>query len=90
MQFVQPTGKRFLLALDVSGSMGVRMMGSPVLDCRSASAAMAMVTARTEANYHLMGFSHTLVPMPQINAGMNLKDVCNEINKVRECACNCI
>ncbi len=58
------------------------MMGSPVLDCRTASAAMAMLTARTEANYHMMGFSHTLVPIPGVNAGMNLKDVCQEINKV--------
>lgn len=46
MQFVEPTGKRFLLALDVSGSMTCPVMGSRVISCRDASAAMAMVTGK--------------------------------------------
>ena len=78
---MEPSGKRFLLALDVSGSMCARILGSSVLSARTASAAMAMVTARTEANYHLMGFSHTLVPLA-INAKMRLTDVCNVIDRV--------
>ena len=45
-QFVEPTGKRFLLALDVSGSMTCPVMGSRVISCRDASAAMAMVTGK--------------------------------------------
>jgi 60 kDa SS-A/Ro ribonucleoprotein len=45
---VEPTGKRFLLGLDVSGSMGGgRVAGSP-LTPREAAAAMALVLASTE------------------------------------------
>lgn len=53
---VQPSGGRVLLGLDVSGSMGSPMMGSPIT-CREASAAMALVTAKVEKDYEVMGFS---------------------------------
>jgi 60 kDa SS-A/Ro ribonucleoprotein len=56
-QSVEPTGKRILLALDVSGSMGMgRIAGSP-LTPREGSAAMALMTAATEANTHIVGFT---------------------------------
>lgn len=81
-QFVQPTGKRFLLAIDVSGSMeSYTVLGSASVTARTASAAMAMVTARTEANYHMMGFSNKLVKL-DIDAKMKLEDVCNTISRV--------
>lgn len=55
---VVPTGKNILLALDVSGSMGMgTIAGVPGLNPRVASAAMAMVTARTEKNYAVVGFT---------------------------------
>jgi len=53
---VVPTGKRTLLALDVSGSMMVPVTGTS-LSCREASAAMAMVTARSEPSYQVVGFT---------------------------------
>jgi len=53
---VEPTGKRLLVALDVSGSMGTTMMDSP-LTCREAAAAMAMVTMAVEPNHHIVGFT---------------------------------
>lgn len=53
---VQPTGKAHLLALDVSSSMTSPCIGSP-LSCREASAAMAMVIARSEPNYAVVGFT---------------------------------
>lgn len=53
---VQPTGKRFLMGIDVSGSMGSQMSNSP-LTVAEAAAAMAMTVARTESNYHIFGFS---------------------------------
>lgn len=57
-QHVEPTGKRFLLALDVSGSMASPdLLGVPGLTPRVASAVMAMVTARTEADYEVVGFT---------------------------------
>ena len=54
---VQPTGKRTLLALDVSRSMtGGIVAGCPGLDPRMATAAMAMVTARVEDVWECVGF----------------------------------
>jgi 60 kDa SS-A/Ro ribonucleoprotein len=55
---VVPTGKRWLLGLDVSSSMaGSCVAGVPGLTARDASAAMAMVTAYTEQNYQVVGFT---------------------------------
>jgi 60 kDa SS-A/Ro ribonucleoprotein len=54
---VAPTGKRFLIALDVSGSMGGgRVAGVPGLTPRDASAALALVTAVTETRWETVGF----------------------------------
>ncbi|NEA33495.1 TROVE domain-containing protein [Streptomyces sp. SID13031] len=53
---VEPTGKRLMLALDVSGSMVQSVSGLP-LTCREASAALALVTAATESQYELVGFT---------------------------------
>jgi len=54
---VEPTGKRLLLALDVSGSMTYGdIAGIPGLTPRDASAALALVTAATEAEYEIVGF----------------------------------
>jgi 60 kDa SS-A/Ro ribonucleoprotein len=53
---VEPANKRMLLALDVSGSMGSPISGLPV-SCREASAALAMVTAATESDYQIVGFT---------------------------------
>ena len=54
---VDPTGKRLLLALDVSGSMvGGQVAGVPGLTPRDASAALALVTAATESRYETVGF----------------------------------
>lgn len=59
---IEPSGKRELLALDVSGSMGWgQIAGMPGIMPRDGAAAMAMATARTESDYHIMGFSHQLV-----------------------------
>lgn len=82
LQFVEPTGKRFLLAIDVSGSMHCDVLGSAAVTAREASAAMAMVTARREPNYHIVGFSDELVPI-DITAKMSLKNVLDTIDAVR-------
>jgi 60 kDa SS-A/Ro ribonucleoprotein len=61
---VEPTGKRLLIALDVSGSMGGgRVAGVPNLTPRDASAALALVTAATETRYEFIAFSSELVPL---------------------------
>lgn len=54
---VLPTGKRWLLALDCSGSMGQGQVGGSPLTPREAAGAMALVTANVEASYHAIVFS---------------------------------
>jgi 60 kDa SS-A/Ro ribonucleoprotein len=55
---VTPTGKRWVLALDVSGSMECgTIAGVPGLTPRVASAAMALITAATEPNYRTVAFT---------------------------------
>ena len=51
------TGKRIMLALDVSGSMGSPVFGMDYLSCRDASAAMALVTAATEPKHRFVAFT---------------------------------
>lgn len=55
-EVVQPTGKVFMHAVDVSGSMG-----SPIADmgltCCEVAATMALVTAKAEKNYMIRGFA---------------------------------
>jgi 60 kDa SS-A/Ro ribonucleoprotein len=54
---VPATGKRYMLALDVSGSMGNATIAGMPLTAREASAAMAMVTANVESQYMVIGFT---------------------------------
>ena len=58
---VEPTGKRTMLALDVSGSMGAPISNLP-LSCREASAALALVLASTETSYQIVGFTAAVAP----------------------------
>lgn len=57
-QTIVPTGKNILIALDVSASMTwSTISGMTGITPRIGSAAMAMVTARTEKNFHVVAFS---------------------------------
>ena len=61
---IEPTGRRWLLALDVSGSMGGSVVaGIPGLTARDGSAAMALVTSATESACEIVGFCDTLRPL---------------------------
>lgn len=53
---VQPSGKRTLLAVDVSGSMGMPISGMPIT-AREASAALALVQLATEPSISAFAFS---------------------------------
>ena len=73
---VEPTNKRHVLALDVSGSMSNgAVAGVQGLSPRVASSAMAMVTARTEPNYQVMAFSTKFMPL-NITPKQRLDDIC--------------
>jgi 60 kDa SS-A/Ro ribonucleoprotein len=72
---VEPTGKRWVLALDVSGSMGCgTVAGVPGLTPRDGSAAMALVTAATEERHHVVAFGDKMVPV-SISPRQRLDDV---------------
>lgn len=91
---IEPTGKKHLLALDVSGSMTAgAIAGVPGLTPRVASAAMAMATARVEPDYAVVGFTAApggyggqwgggvsgLTPLP-ISAEQRLDDVLETVS----------
>ena len=66
------TGKRVMLALDVSGSMGAALHGMPFLTCREATAAMALVTAVTEPHHRFVAFTRGGSPSMWSDIGSGL------------------
>lgn len=58
---VEPTGKRFLVGLDVSGSMNQNMTTGSPITCREAGAALTTLLKRTEPWVEAMGFSDQFV-----------------------------
>ena len=77
---VAPTGKRHLLALDVSGSMGWgTISGVPGVTPAVASAVMAMVTARTGDPFMAFGFSRSFVPL-HFTPRMTIEDTVEEMS----------
>jgi 60 kDa SS-A/Ro ribonucleoprotein len=79
---VEPTGKRIVLALDVSGSMGSGMIaGVPGLTPRIGSCAMAMVTARCEPNHVIVAFSDKMIPV-EISLRERLDDVVKKTSAI--------
>ena len=77
---VEPSNKRVMLALDVSGSMTAgNIAGVPGLTPRDATAALALVTARTEPNYMVTAFSTQMIPL-DISAKMRLNDAIKTVS----------
>src|SRR6266567_7318311 len=54
---VEPCRKPVLLALDVSGSMAASNIAGSCITAREGSAAMALITAATEPEHEIIGFS---------------------------------
>lgn len=79
---VTPTGRRVMLALDVSASMTWgTVCDTPGISPRVASAALALVTANVESDYEIRGFSHELVDVP-ISPRMRLDQAVKAIERV--------
>jgi 60 kDa SS-A/Ro ribonucleoprotein len=76
---VEPTGKRLLLALHVSGSMAAGRVAGSSLTPREASAATAQMTAATEANTHIAGFTGGMVQLT-LSLSMRLDDAVRAVS----------
>lgn len=77
---VEATGKRFLLGIDCSASMGWPQHMVNGTQAAEIAAAMAMVTAHTESQYHIMGFSGYEMRDLGISKGQRLDDVVRKFN----------
>ncbi|MDA8098414.1 MAG: TROVE domain-containing protein, partial [Nitrospiraceae bacterium] len=66
---IEPTGKNWLLGLDVSGSMTGGSIGGTLLTPAAGTAVMAMVTARVEKSTEIYGFTSTFQDL-----GISAKD----------------
>jgi 60 kDa SS-A/Ro ribonucleoprotein len=80
---VEPAGRRILLALDVSASMGAgAVAGVPGLTPRDASAALALVTVATEPTVEVVGFCDGLRPLP-LSPRQRLDDAVRTVSGLR-------
>ena len=70
---VEPTGLRHVLGVDVSGSMGSGVAGI-AMTCAEAAAAMALITARVEPNYYIMGFANQFKDL-----GITVRDTLTDV-----------
>ena len=77
---VEPSNKRTLLALDLSGSMTWSNVAGMPITPRVASAALAMVNARVEPEHYFVGFSSGISPL-NITPKQNLQSVINYIEQ---------
>lgn len=88
---VEPTGKRTMLALDISGSMGMEwgeQNASFSLKPREISAAMAMATARVEEDYMFTAFTMEMTEL-NISPRQRLDDVVKSISRLPMGATDC-
>jgi 60 kDa SS-A/Ro ribonucleoprotein len=88
-KLVEPTGKRLLIGVDVSGSMdGGSVAGVPGLTPRIAAGAIAMIFAKTEQNVELMAFSTEAIPL-DISRDTTLSAVCQTMRQIRMGGTDC-
>ncbi len=86
---ITPARKRTMLSLDISGSMTWgNIAGVPGLTPREGSAAMALVTARTEPDYMVNVFSDGIAPV-DITGRMRLQDVIAKTGALRMGGTDC-
>ena len=85
--FVEPSNKNFLLALDCSASMTWEIPGTG-MNSAEVVACLALVTARKEPNYHILGFSHQLVDLG-ITPKMSIQEVGRRVQLANFGSTNC-
>ncbi len=89
MDYLEPTGKRILLGIDVSGSMvGSSVSGIPNLDLSEASAAMAVVLMRQEPLCTVVYFN-TGAQQATLSPRQRLDDVIKAVQRVNGGGTDC-
>ena len=83
-EVLEPTGKSYFHALDISGSMNwggfggfYRGMGvgNLALDPMQVAGIMALATVKAEKDYFVGGFSHYFIELPKLNKRTSFQDV---------------
>lgn len=77
---IEGTGKRLLVAVDVSGSMAWAFAGSPALKAREAGGAMALQMLRCEPKAHVIAFD-TDCYEPGLSRRQRLDDVLRAMDR---------
>lgn len=78
---VDSTGKRFLVGLDVSGSMSGGWGNEGILTAREVASAMSVVHVRTEPLVHYMAFSNGFMPL-NITKKSTVNSVINDTSRL--------
>jgi len=88
--FLESSGKKILIGVDVSGSMSAAAVGSTNLNCAEVSALMAYVTARTEGfkNVDFIAFD-TAKKVFNVREKMSLQDIMDLAKKSIGGGTNC-
>jgi 60 kDa SS-A/Ro ribonucleoprotein len=60
---IEPTGKVFMHAVDISGSMSYNSVGAINLTCCEIATTMALASAKAEKNYMIRGFSTEFISL---------------------------
>jgi len=93
---ITPTGKRMMVALDVSGSMSSPVLGSTILNCRDATVAMALLYLETEKNVNVVAFSDGLTDLSlpftrnQLTRGMTIDQAMSATSGMAFSATDCV
>ncbi|KHJ96800.1 SS-A/Ro ribonucleoprotein like protein [Oesophagostomum dentatum] len=81
------TNKRFCFAFDVSGSMCARISGT-MLSCRTASAALSLVSLKNEKDVECVAFCDHLVELP-FNGDWTIEKIENYVDNLDFGATDC-
>jgi len=87
-QTLEPTGRRHLLALDVSASMTWEKIAGMSITPREGSVAMALVTANVEPQHHIMAFASGIVPL-SVSPRQRIDDACRAVNQLPASGTDC-
>jgi 60 kDa SS-A/Ro ribonucleoprotein len=74
-EVLEPTGKTFYHAVDVSGSMSMKILDKVWMSPMEISAIMALATLKTEKNYFTSAFSKDAIDFPDLRKSLAFGDI---------------